>query len=435
MHRNHSSLKRSRSPVVISEDSSPVAQVDGACLARASKADVDDEPAEPARPAPPQMPSFLKLTEIGKSPFYVKADEILTLVSETRDKYAELTRLENERLSLSKTPGSEWARLDPHPTLDRYNNIHPWANNRVKLQVPEGFNDYINASPVTLVSTSGVQSALKSSIQDKYICMQGPKKQTVDHVWHMVWHEVAVPYNSSPAVIIMLSPTHAPMPDDPNRLFEKCYQYYPIDETSEPLHINETNELGEEFKATVRFVSREPDIEGTAIEVRRLMMTVEGEDEEKPIWHYLYPNWPDFGALEEENVASVLALMEISRKQNGKGENPRVVHCSAGVGRTGTFVALEFLVGELEGGAWEGWDDSPHACPDPIYETVDQLRRQRKTMVQAYEQYAFLYEVCRKIWEEKYGAECVGGEHEHKGQAPREKTDVCGTALAGTGCD
>jgi protein-tyrosine phosphatase len=149
----------------------------------------------------------------------------------------------------------------------------------------------------------------------------------------------------------------------------------------------------------------------------------------------LYPNWPDFGALEEENVASVLALMEISRKQNGKGENPRVVHCSAGVGRTGTFVALEFLVGELEGGAWEGWDDSPHACPDPIYETVDQLRQQRKTMVQAYEQYAFLYEVCRKIWEEKYGAECVGGEHEHKGQAPREKTDVCGTGLAGTGCD
>jgi hypothetical protein len=69
MHRNHSSLKRSRSPVVISEDSSSVAQVDGACLGRPSKPDVDDEPVEPARPAPPQMPSFLKLTEIGNSPF------------------------------------------------------------------------------------------------------------------------------------------------------------------------------------------------------------------------------------------------------------------------------------------------------------------------------------------------------------------------------
>jgi protein-tyrosine phosphatase len=151
-------------------------------------------------------------------------------------------------------------------------------------------------------------------------------------------------------------------------------------------------------------------------------MTVEGEDEEKPIWHYLYPNWPDFGALEEENVASVLSLMDISRKQNGKGENPRIVHCSAGVGRTGTFVALEFLMGELQGGAWEGWDEGPMAHTDPIYETVNQLRMQRKTMVQAYEQYAFLYEVLQKVWEEKYGTECAGGEHTHK----NKKLNVCG---------
>lgn len=294
------------------------------------------------------------------------------------------------------------------------------------MQVPDGVNDYINASPVTLTSTSAKQSTLKSGIQDKYICMQGPKKQTVDHVWHMIWHEVATPFNSSPAVIIMLSPTHAPMPDDPSRMFEKCYQYYPLNEDSPPLKINETDELGEEFKAELRFGSREPGIEGTPIEVRKLIMTVEGEDEEKEIWHYLYPNWPDFGALEEENVASVLALMELSRKQNGKGENPRVVHCSAGVGRTGTFVALEFLIGELQGGAWEDWDESEHAHIDPVYEAVNQLRIQRKTMVQAYEQYAFLYEVLRKIWEEKYGAECVGGEHQHV-KAPREKTDVCGT--------
>jgi protein-tyrosine phosphatase len=196
-------------------------------------------------------------------------------------------------------------------------------------------------------------------------------------------------------------------------VFEKCFPYYPLDENSPPLKINEKNDLGEDFKAEVRFVSKEPSMEGTAIEVRKLLMTVEGEDEEKPIWHYLYPNWPDFGALEEENVASVLGLMDISRKQNGKGENPRIVHCSAGVGRTGTFVALEFLIGELQGGAWEGWDESAMAQTDPIYDTVNQLRMQRKTMVQAYEQYAFLYEVLRKVWEEKYGVECAGGEHTH----------------------
>ncbi len=334
------------------------------------------------------------------------------------------------RLAASQdaAPDSKWARLGPDPTLDRYSNIHPWANNRIKLQVPEGYNDYINASPVTLVSTSSKQSSLKAGIQDKYICMQGPKKETTDHVWHMVWHEVATPYNSSPAIIIMLSPTHAPMPDDPTKMFEKCYPYYPLDEKSPPLVINERNSLGDDFKATVRFVSREPGIPGTAIEVRLMEMTVEGEDEEKPIWHYLYPNWPDFGALKEENVSSILALMAISRRKNGKGENPRVVHCSAGVGRTGTFVALEFLIGELEGGAWEGWDESDQADADPIYDTVNQLRMQRKTMVQAYEQYAFLYEVCRKIWEEKYHIPCCGGEHKHQEAPESAKTrrNICG---------
>lgn len=294
------------------------------------------------------------------------------------------------------------------------------------MKVPEGVNDYINASPINLISTSGKQSTLEANTQNKYICMQGPKRQTVDHVWHMVWHELAEPYNSSPAVIIMLSPTHAPSNDDPTRMFEKCYQYYPVDENSDPLIINEKNELGDDFKATVRFVSRESGIEGTAIEVRKLMMTVEGKDEEKPIWHYLYPHWPDFGALEEENVASILALMEITRKQNNDGGNPRIVHCSAGVGRTGTFVALEFLVDELQSGVWDNWDESEYAGQDPIYQTVNQLREQRKTMVQAFEQYAFLYEVCRMIWEEKYGTACVGGEHKHE-VPPRElvKADVC----------
>jgi protein-tyrosine phosphatase len=357
---------------------------------------------------------------------------MLTVLSETHQKYDELMRLENERLQ----DNGQWARLDPDPVLDRYNNVHPWANNRIKLQVPEGVNDYINASPVTLSSTSTIQSSLKKGIQDKYICMQGPKLETVDHTWHMIWHEVAVPYNSTPAVVIMLSPTHAPMPGDPSKMFEKCYRYFPHSAEAEPLRINETNVLGEGFKATVRFDEKLPDIPGSTIEGRKLIMTVDGEDEEKPIYHYLYPSWPDFGALEEHNVESIIRLMHLSREKNGKAENARVVHCSAGVGRTGTFVALEFLMGELQGGAWENWDELSQGLnvgSDPVYETVNQLRMQRRTMVQAFEQYAFLYEVLRKMWEEKYSVPCIGGEHQHRAKnmdgtaSIRSKTNVCGT--------
>jgi protein-tyrosine phosphatase len=363
---------------------------------------------------------------------------------ETRERWAKLNRLEIERLAKGQSGEDEqWAHLDPDPVLDRYSNIYPWANNRIHLNVPEGYNDYINASPVKLVSTATVQSKLKSGIVDKYICMQGPKKQTVDHVWRMVWDEFAIPSNSAPAVVIMLSSTYSPMPDDPTKFMEKCYTYFPKDEDSPPIELNIKGELGEDFHGTLRFVSKEPGIPGTAIEVRKFLMTVEGEDVEKPIIHYLYPDWPDFGFVAEENVASILALMEITRKANGKGQNARLVHCSAGVGRTGTFVALEFLVGELRGGAWEGWDKAQHASRDPIFDTVNQLREQRKTMVQAYEQYQFLYEVLRKMWEEKYNAECVGGEHEHfvnpvDGEEPPVKivktTNVCGPSSAIGGC-
>jgi len=239
--------------------------------------------------------------------------------------------------------------------------------------------------------------------------MQGPKKETVDHTWHMLWHELAEPYETTPAVIIMLSPTHVPHPNGVNT-FEKCYPYYPLDENSEPLVINETGVLGDEFHAEVRFVSREAPIPGSTVEIRQLAMSVRGEEKgEKPIWHLLYPSWPDFGALEEKNVASIISLMHLSREKNERAENPRIVHCSAGVGRTGTFIALEFLIGELEGGAWEGWTGTG----DPIYETINQLRMQRRNMVQAFEQYAFLYEVLRKMWQEKYNVPRMKGNLEH----------------------
>jgi protein-tyrosine phosphatase len=307
----------------------------------------------------------------------------------------------------------EWPRTDPNPILDRYTNIHPWASNRVQLQVPEGFNDYINASPVTLTSTSATQKKFSIGVPDKYICMQGPKQETVDHTWHMLWEETGKPDNTTSAVIIMLCPLVCPDPNRPGKMKEQCSLYFPTDETCPPLLVNETDVLGETFKATVKFVSREPTPLGTDIEIRRLSMTVEGEEGEKPVWHFLYPSWPDFGALEEQNVESIVTLMTLSREKNGRAENPRVVHCSAGVGRTGTFVALEFLLGELQGGAWENWDVSGFSGRDAVYDTVNQLRKQRRNMVQAYEQYAFLYEVLKKTWEEMYGASCVGGAHQH----------------------
>jgi protein-tyrosine phosphatase len=227
----------------------------------------------------------------------------------------------------------------------------------------------------------------------------------------VVWHELAAESNSSPAVIIMLSPTHDPHPTVPGVMFEKCFPYFPMDENAEPLIINDTCQLGEDFRASIRLVSKEPPLPGTELEIRKFIMKVDGKDEEKPIWHFLYPSWPDFGALDEENLSSLMLLMSLSREKNTNADNPRVIHCSAGVGRTGTFVALEFLIGELQRGAWQGGDKTGSIDHDPVFDTVNRLRMQRRTMVQSAEQYAFLYAVLRNLWTQKYGASSDGDEH------------------------
>ncbi|KAH8819588.1 protein-tyrosine phosphatase-like protein [Xylogone sp. PMI_703] len=385
MHRNRSSSKRSRSPSTLPERTAvrqpdQLPEVDEETL-NVATTDVDD--------SPPKIPPFLLLNEF-----------------ELHEKFAELQRLEEERLQEKpKGPNMDarWARLDVDRVLDRYSNVQPWYHNRIQLQVPEGYNDYINASPVSLKPTPPTDGDddPEPRIQDRYICMQGPKRETIDHVWHMIWHSVSHSSPSSPAVIIMLTPTHVSHPIDPSNIMEKCFPYYPLDDSSPTLVINENSQLGEGFKASIHLVEKEEIPESLEIEVRKLAMRVEGEDTEKIIWHLLYPMWPDFGALEEKNLDSLLALMALSREKNTNHENPRVVHCSAGVGRSGTFIALEFLLGELESGAWELLAEEQDNF-DPIFDAVNQLRMQRRTMVQAYEQYAFLYQVLRNMWEKKY---------------------------------
>lgn len=305
-------------------------------------------------------------------------------------KFVELMWMERNRIAqgtMDPSPDHQWATASgPHTKLlDRYQNVHPWKHNRIRLRVPEGQNDYINASPISLKS-------VKTGKESKYIAMQGPKEGSTSHVWRMVWDELA-----SPAVIVMLTETHEAGQ-------EKCFPYFPRDPEAPSLVINEHDEFGDGFKATITCVEVDAHPRAPATEVRKLAMKVDGREEEKIIWHLLYTKWPDFGVLAGEDLKGFFKLMELSNEKNSGPENPRIIHCSAGVGRSGTFIALEYLMAEMEAGALEPGPEEDEAEYDPVFDTVNKLREQRRTMVQAESQYSFIYSVLRQLWEQKHSA-------------------------------
>lgn len=305
-------------------------------------------------------------------------------------KYGEINWMEGERTMLGTQDPLTHSQYAPPSTmyrnLDRYGNVQPWNSNRIKLQVPEGYTDYINASPIVLKSPLDP----KERPPHWYIAMQGPKGNTTEHTWRMVAEQL-----QSPAVIVMLTETH-------EKNMEKCFPYYPrqVDETKE---LGEADEFGDGFRASLNCVSVEEKAAG-AIEMRQLSLHVEGRDEDMVVWHLLYKKWPDYGVPALEDIDSFFELMQLSRAKNASPDNPRIVHCSAGVGRSGTFIALEHLMREVNSGDLEKYDERNGGAdaPDLVFDTVNALREQRRMMVQAEPQFLFIYQVLRKQWMEKY---------------------------------
>lgn len=306
---------------------------------------------------------------------------------------------------------SKWSRLsgDVVTARNRYLNVEVFEQNRIRLKVGEGVSDYINASPIQLGKR-------------RYIATQGPKNTNVNHFYRMLNAEV-----SGTAVVVMLTQTH-----ESGR--EKCFQYYPLSAEESPLQIPLDQESGDGFQGTVELLSAEED-HSTRSEVRHMRLRTHTEEtpdapEEKDIYHLLFSGWPDFLVPEGEDRAALTRLIQLSAKLNANPssksdantngstaaldfansdqDNPRIVHCSAGVGRSGTFIALDYLLSLL----YSGQLDAIPADQDPIMDTVDSLRQQRMMMVQGEGQYHFVYETLKQAFIERAnggGADTVGG--------------------------
>ncbi|KAJ0054810.1 hypothetical protein NL108_005315, partial [Boleophthalmus pectinirostris] len=195
------------------------------------------------------------------------------------------------------------AKYPENRNRNRYRDVSPFDHSRVKLESTE--NDYINASLVVM-----------DEAQRSYILTQGPLRNTCGHFWLMIWEQ------KTKAVIML------------NRVIEKgsekCAQYWPSAEERE-MAFRDTRFL-------VTLLSEEPKSYYTT-RVLELQNIATGEKRE--IYHFHYTTWPDFGV--PDSPASFLNFLFKVRESGALGvdQGPAVVHCSAGIGRSGTFSLVD----------------------------------------------------------------------------------------------
>ncbi|PGH30299.1 protein-tyrosine phosphatase [[Emmonsia] crescens] len=308
--------------------------------------------------------------------------------AEIHKKFNEIDMIQGFRLSgvggaAAGNKSRKWV-LENRPEIlarNRYINIQVWSHSRIHLKVPDGECDFINASPITLNHS-------KTGSPARYIAAQGPKTDYLEHFWNMVLHETG-----DVAVVIMLTQSY-------EQGKEKCAPYFPLSMEEPGFHFAHAvsdpfldrsgdDEADRTFVGKVTLLEYTYDDECRS-EIRKLELNYGSQT--KIVWHYLFAGWSDYMKPEGKDRDALVELTKVTAEKAGSLENPRIVHCSAGVGRTGTFITIDHLLREMRTGSLlEITDDA-----DPIFDTVNLLREQRMSMVYTEMQYQFLYDILKE---------------------------------------
>ncbi|XP_060560020.1 receptor-type tyrosine-protein phosphatase kappa-like [Ruditapes philippinarum] len=273
---------------------------------------------------------------IRESPYRIKVDNLLKYVTSGKvDFEAEFKKL-NKDLDLTKH--CSVAKDPQNLALNRYNGIYPYDHSRVTIQDLPDF--FINACYIDGYCK-----------EKEYIASLGPTSKTTANFstfWLMVWYKKT-------DIVVMLTNLR-------ETSGMKCEQYWPEEDTE--------IEYGD---ITVKCRSVEAFAEYTV----RTCTIIKGKNERQIIQLH-FTAWPDKGVPQE-----VTSLVEFRQRVNAVPKTlggPIIVHCSAGVGRTGTYIGLDILTQE---GKEKGSVD--------VFDCVNRMRHQRVNMVQTAEQYKFLH--------------------------------------------
>ncbi|XP_009883743.1 PREDICTED: tyrosine-protein phosphatase non-receptor type 3 isoform X2 [Charadrius vociferus] len=240
------------------------------------------------------------------------------------------------------------AKVPQNMDKNRYKDVLPYDATRIILQ---GDEDYINANYVNMEIPS-------VGIVNRYIATQGPLPHTCAHFWQVVWdHKLSL--------IIMLTTLT-------ERGRTKCHQYWP-----DPPDVMEYGSF------RVRCHSEDCTI---AYVVREMVITNVETEQQHTVTHLQYVAWPDHGVPDDSmDFLEFVTCMRPKRVEN----EPVLVHCSAGIGRTGVLVTMETAMCLIERN-------------QPVYplDIVRKMRDQRAMMVQTSSQYKFVCEAILRVYKE-----------------------------------
>nr|AAB91460.1 receptor tyrosine phosphatase [Hirudo medicinalis] len=265
---------------------------------------------------------------------------------------------DNNRFSLeyeSIDPGQQFtweaSNLEVNKSKNRYANVIAYDHSRVTLHpLPQASSTYHPPGQVVpgsdYINANFLDGFRK---QNAYIATQGPMAETSVDFWRMVWER------QSPVIVMMTKL------EERGRV--KCDQYWPS--------------RGSESYGSLQ-VNLVDVIELATYTMRTFQMSSEFNSEKREVRHFQFTAWPDYGV--PEHAAPLLLFHEEGQVHDPPDSGPIVVHCSAGVGRTGVFVVLDSMLERIK-----------HTGSVDIYGHVTCLRAQRNYMVQTEDQYIFIH--------------------------------------------
>ncbi|XP_029803493.1 receptor-type tyrosine-protein phosphatase F isoform X15 [Suricata suricatta] len=242
-------------------------------------------------------------------------------------------------------PGQQFtwenSNLEVNKPKNRYANVIAYDHSRVILTSIDGVpgSDYVNANYI-----DGYRK------QNAYIATQGPLPETMGDFWRMVWEQRT-------ATVVMMTRL-----EEKSRV--KCDQYWPA--------------RGTETYGLIQ-VSLLDTVELATYTVRTFALHKSGSSEKRELRQFQFMAWPDHGV--PEYPTPILAFLRRVKACNPLDAGPMVVHCSAGVGRTGCFIVIDAMLERMK-----------HEKTVDIYGHVTCMRSQRNYMVQTEDQYVFIHE-------------------------------------------